>query len=180
MASEVAEDNQNIYLLSFNENPKMEKFKKLFDELSKETKISAEKFSELQKCFSELPVDEQTDEVKTQVSEVEAKVEKADDNKGDDNKGDDNDNKEYGEKVVISKQEFSEFKNLASIVSKLTTEARRRDVAEKVTNMQFSEKNKESIILPKHKDKLVEFACSLSETQADKFFEIIKDFKNLA
>jgi len=181
MASEVSEDDKNnLYILPFNEKKEMNKFKELLEKLSKETKISAEKFSELKKCFSELPVEEQTEEAKTQVSEVEAKVEKADEKKADEDKGDNEDKKEYSEKVVISKQEFSEFKNLASIVSRLTADARKREVADKVANMQFSESNKESVILPKHKDKVVEFACKLSEEQAEKFFEIIKDFKNIA
>jgi hypothetical protein len=53
-------------------------------------------------------------------------------------------------------------------------------MSKRVSALTFSESNKKGIILPKSKKEIVNFALSLSEKQADRFVNILKNLESVA
>lgn len=82
--------------------------------------------------------------------------------------------------VTLKASEVTALKNDQKKLAGLIRDARRRDMKDKITGMQFSEKERPaSVILPKDVEPLTEFAISLSEDQAEKFIGIIKNLRNV-
>ncbi len=76
--------------------------------------------------------------------------------------------------------QLSEFKVMQSQMAKMVRDARKNALEKSVDSLKFSEGNKIGVVLPKNKNNVVEFALSLSETQAEKFLKIISDLQTVA
>lgn len=74
----------------------------------------------------------------------------------------------------------SEFKNMQAQLAKMVREWRKNELTKKVEAFKFSEWNKVGVVLPKHKNEVVDFALSLSEPQSEKFLKIISNLQTIA
>jgi hypothetical protein len=169
--------------------------------------LTTEEFKQVDLLFAEeLTKEEKTDELREEVDNCLHDTDKFNEDKVDDKEvveddkdvtGDDtNDEKKEDEDkkevvvekveanedkaITISASEYSEFKDMAKSLSKLTRQARKRDLEDKVKSMSFSDTVKESIILPKSTNNIVDFALSLSEPQAENFLSIIENLQKLS
>lgn len=86
---------------------------------------------------------------------------------------------EKGE-ITIQASEYNAMKALASQTAKLVREARARSIDSTVSGLVFSESNKVGIAVPKQKKEIVDFALSLSEAGAERFFSIISKLQTVA
>lgn len=95
------------------------------------------------------------------------------DDKNDDDSDDHDDDDKDGKEVVMSEASLKVLNQKAEAGVKAMAELRRQNAEEVVKALTFSEDNKAGLILPKSKDKVVDFLLSLSEKQAEKFKEIL-------
>lgn len=85
-----------------------------------------------------------------------------------------------GEMVTLQASEVQTLKNDQKKLAEMIRDARKRDLKDKFTTLQFSEKERpQSVVLPKDVDSLTEFAVSLSEQQAQQFIQIIENLRNI-
>lgn len=103
-----------------------------------------------------------------------------DDNKDDDkddNKDDagEKDNGVKGSEVKISASEYQELKRNADQGAEAMRRLNENDIKEVATKYEFTEKNQDGKFLPKSKDKVVSFMCSLNKEQSEKFQEILSE-----
>lgn len=82
-----------------------------------------------------------------------------------------------GKTVSVS---FAEFNAMQKKLEAYAFAEKQKNVSDKLSSVVFSEDNKKGIVLPKHKDKLVEFAMWLSDDQLAKFSEILTNATNEA
>lgn len=78
--------------------------------------------------------------------------------------------------VVVKASEYETLKAMSKEHAKLVQEAKVVKMTESVDKLCFSETNNKGKILPKNKKAIVDFAASLSEQAAKKFFEILESF----
>ena len=175
MASEEntqVEEDINKSILFFNTNTSMKTILDLLA-LFAEGKFSKEDRELLLAKFSELSDDDKTEEMKAAVKE--ATEEKQPEEKVEEKKDfSETKVKVEWKEISISFSELEELRANAAKAKDLLEEKRKGEFKEKVTNLTFSEKNPKSVVLPKSVDEITDFAFSLSDEQATKFFSIIE------
>lgn len=191
--SDMAPNNQ--YLFIFQEKP-MKKFTEILAQFSEKETITKEEKATLDAAFSEL-TDEQRKEtriltkyemVASKFSEEEAAPadkEEAPETKTENKKEDEKETEEDKETKPTLKEgevvvQASELSAMQQKIDSLVKENRLKDTTAKVNSMVFSEANKNSVLLPKSAQSIIDFAVSLSETQASKFLNIIAEFKDVS
>lgn len=199
-------DNSDISqsLLFFNSSM-MKKFLELLGKFNEEKSISASEKKALTDAFGELPKEDVTDELTKMFNDVVAKFNDEDEDKKkedeekkkeeeekkedeDEDDDDDDEDEEDDEKVKANEDgsvtltaiQFQELKETQKENAKLIREARKGDLSKKIGKFQFSEKNETGIVLPKSKKRIVNFAASLSEKQAEQFLRIMGDLKSVS
>lgn len=78
---------------------------------------------------------------------------------------------ETGKEMSVS---FAEFKAMQAKLETYAFTEKQKNVSEKLSSVVFSEENKIGMILPKHNNKLVDFAMWLSDAQFATFSEILQ------
>lgn len=161
------------------------------------TKLSEDDKVLVKKMFDELPEADKTEEVK---SAVDSAIEKTDGGADDEaKKSEEEKAKAEAEaeakakadeeakakeiqasekKVTISTTEYNELKDVHKTISKLMTESRTLKASEKTKSMVYSESNKAGMISAKQENVITQFAASLSESQEEKFWEIMSSLKS--
>lgn len=194
-------------ILIFNDSKPMKLILELLAKFSEQAKLSASEKTELENCFNSLNEDDRTPELTSAFNETIAKFSEddADDAGASDDKTTDTEDKsttddasednadegaddttastvqanEEAGTVTMSEAEYKSMKDLAAQANKLVREKRKSNIENKVQWMLFSESNKESVILPKSKNEIVNFALSLSEVQSEKFFTILSSLQKV-
>ena len=77
-------------------------------------------------------------------------------------------------KVIMSEKEFKALKDTNDVGIKAMAELRKKEVADYIEKFIFTEKNEKGSILPKSKDKFVNFMLTLSETQVGEFKQMLE------
>lgn len=190
MASEVADqipDVNNIAyqnILLFNTKNYMEKILSMIASFWENYELTKEEKAELSKLFSELPKDEQTEELKALIDDAtkedEVIVEEKKQEEIVETKEDEKVIEASEKTISISEQQFSEFTKMKENYTKLIKEAKQAKLEKAVNWLKFSESNKIWIVLPKNSKKIVDFAMSLSETQSTDFLDILANLQTLS
>lgn len=150
-------------------------------------------YNDLTEKFNEEKPEEPKDPKPEPEEPEEPKEEEDDDDDDDDDDEDNNDDDEdnitatettkNGKKFsTIETSELNKIKAIAKLVSKTTRKLREAEFSEKLNSISFSETNQKGTleILPKCKRKITEFALSLSEPNAEKFFNILQNIKTIS
>jgi hypothetical protein len=145
--------------------------KDLTDEDKKELKTNKEKLTDEQREKFKQVFEEEAEEKKEEITEEEIKEEKKEEGvQG----GGSEEKKEASEGVIqMSEAKLKILERNAEEGVKAMAELRRQKANSFVESMTFSEKNQIGLILPKSKDKVVNFLLSLSSDQAEEFKEIL-------
>lgn len=99
-----------------------------------------------------------------------------DDDKGGDNDKGGDDKGVEGSEVKISASELQILKKNANAGAEAMKKLNEQDIEKAATKFEFSESNQENgKFLPKSKDKVVSFMCSLNKEQSEKFQEILTE-----
>ena len=173
----------------------------LIGQFAEMSSITADQKENLEKAFAALPESDITPELKEACEECLAKFEEDDNTSNDDSAEEDLDtSKEKSaekidaseddlsseasakddEEVTIKASELSAYKQMAKQTARLVRQTRKEMLERKVNGLAFSEANPKGLILPKSQNKFVEFALSLSETQADNFLGLISGLQKLS
>lgn len=87
---------------------------------------------------------------------------------------------EDGSFKITDAAKFSQsVKGIQALATKLANDAALAACEKSIAPLMFSEKRKDKVILPKHKQKIVAFAASLSEKQRAAFFSIMGELKSV-
>lgn len=149
-------------------------------ESSEESEGSSEEEGSEEESGEEDGASEESEE-EEESSEEDAEEEGSEEEEGEEEADDDAEEVQASEETVtIKASELETLKNTASMVSKLIREKRRATMNKKISALAFSESNKSGIVLPKSKKEIVNFALSLSENQADRFVNILKNLQSVS
>ncbi len=192
---EIPESSQTLLLFNSSE---MKTILDLIGQFSELETITEEQKDQLEKAFSALPETDITTELKEAYDECLAKFNDstpADDTNGEEdpseeansdeedpsNEDDSADEVQASEQeVTIKASELSMYKKMASQTAKLVREARKSQLSKRVHGLAFSEANPKGVVLPKSEDKIVNFALSLSEPQAEKFLGLLSELQKVS
>lgn len=183
--SEQADDKSwSESTLYFFNNDMKKQFSEIATELKTLEKISKDQLDAAKLAFEELPQDEQTSN-KEEMDAIEAKLQE-DNSGGDDGKDQGNgeggqDDKNIQASETINAAIFAEtgmnmdqIKDMQRKFSEMERAAKFAETEKKLEAYIFSESNKEGVILPKSKEKLLAFASKLPDALQAEFFEILK------
>ena len=168
----------NLYFDEIDEADKTEELTKEVESCTEGVQANEDKVDDKEVVEEDKDTTEET--VEDEKKEEDEEDKKDDEKEEEDDKEEDKVEANEDKAITISASEYSEFKGMAKSLSKLTRQARKRDLEDKVKSMSFSDENKESIILPKSTDNIVDFALSLSEPQSEKFLSIIENLQKLS
>lgn len=192
-----------IFMFKDEEKKTMNKFMAFISKHEGKT-LSAEEKNELKQLFDELPEEDKTEEAKQTMesameekkedgaddeakkaeeekakAEAEAKAkEEAEQKAKEEEEAKKNIQANEGKTVTIKASEYEELKEVHKTVSKLMTESRTIKASEKTKSMVYSESNKSGMISAKQENVITQFAASLSESQEEKFWEIMSSLKS--
>ncbi len=184
MAAEVPDQSQDCDFILFFKNSKMNDFLTMITEFAESPTLSAANKTKLAKAYAALPTADLTPEITASFNEILAKG---------------GEKKEPAPKEIRSvpkelepvlveaepgmvSVKFSDLENLkstAAMVEGLVQKQKETNFAARMETLVFSEANKNGVILPKSKERIREFAYSLSETQSEAFFEILDSIRKI-
>ena len=168
----------------------MKKLLDMLQELAKLETVTADQFSELKALYD--AEETKTDDVVSMFSEVEAKLEKEEDESEDKeesqddetDKSDEGSDEDKGEDKEETPKQFSDpqtgkvysLDDVRAMDEKLKTIEkleREKAIDDSLAPFMFSESNKTGLVLPKESDSLKAFAMTLSTEQQKQFFGIL-------
>jgi len=198
MASEAAADESSSSLLPIS-TPRMQKFLSLLNKLVEKDTISASEKAALETAYNALPESERKDKKiaaafdevvakpdegtptpetpETPEAPVETPVETPEAPETPETPVVPEVPVEASEKTIT--MSAAKFAEMQTTLSKLARDARFNEIDKSLEGLAFSEKNAAGLVLPKDRKEIREFAASLSEKSAVKFFSILKGLKQL-
>ncbi len=194
--------SNDIHIYSYQSKTMLE-FITLMSKFGSAKSLSTAQFSEIQTAYDALPEDEKTEEIKGQLSEVEAKVEavaettettetteteevvETTETETTETEEVVDEVKEVPEplkasedkKISVDFAEFTRLKNQEAKFKEQIKQFREAEVKNKSQSLQFNEATGDGFLLPANMDKVQKFALSLTDGQEKTFFEILGTIK---
>ena len=175
-------DDGNDFVLFLNDLS-MNKYAKMFSDLSAKDKITKAEFDELKAAHAALSEEEQKTAEKPEAVEDKVEEDGAGDGKGGDDGGDAAaaaasaaaDEAAKASEAKTLSEANAKLAKMSEQIAKLEKENRSKVLSEKASKMLASEANKEGAFLPKAEKALLNFFETLSDRQIDMFNELLKD-----
>lgn len=180
-----SEHSQNFYIFF---DPPMKTLLDLLAKFSELAKINKAQKTELEAAFNELPEDSRSAQITQAYNETLAKfseeapaapaADQATPPAGEpEKKVEANEDKSKTEMVSISASELAALRSAATQSKESGERAFSEFVGQAFNGCVFSESNKTSPVLPKHKEKITAFATAIGMERAKEFFEILGELK---